>query len=461
MNPDSIFFLSCFFPLCLGAYFLVPRLKGKNIALLLLGLLFYSFGSLPGVGVLLLSALVNYLLGLALEKYQVKWLLAIGVAANLLFLGVYKYLDFFLSGVLGLPQLEMGIAAPLGISFYTFKSISYLIDTCRDKTKAARSYGELLLYLSFFPQVMAGPITRFCDFGPQLETREITMEKVCTGIRRFVAGLGKKVILAGTLGAVVDKVFGFSQLDARLAWLGAVGYCLQIYFDFSGYSDMAIGLGQVFGFATPENFNHPYIAPTIGDFWRRWHISLSAWFRDYLYIPLGGNRKGKARAALNKGIVFTLCGLWHGASWNFLVWGAWHGVLSAFESAVPVKKLTKTKPGRAVGHIYTLLAVCLGFVMFRAETLLQGFEIIAAMFTGFSATAGATVLLHRLLTWETAAVLVLGTVLSLPVKTWLTQRVKHQKVLEISSYICTLVLFVLCIAKLAAGGFAPFIYTQF
>jgi alginate O-acetyltransferase complex protein AlgI len=311
---------------------------------------------------------------------------------------------------------------------------------------------------------MAGPIARFADFGPQLQSRELSVENVATGVRRFIVGLSKKLIFAGALGSVVDTVFALEEgLDIRLAWLGAIGYSLQIYFDFSGYSDMAIGLGKMFGFNTLENFNYPYIASSVGGFWRRWHISLSSWFKDYLYIPLGGNRKGRWIAALNKAIVFTLCGIWHGANWTFLLWGFWHGLLSAVESLqiVPTKKLDASKGGRVIGRIYTLLAVCIGFVMFRATTVGEGFSVIGAMFTGFSLTDASTVLLHSLLNGETVAVLVLGIIFSMPVKNLFEKSSKLKPVFEVLSYVAVLLLFVLSVGKLASGGFAPFIYAQF
>ncbi len=466
MNTDSVFFISCFLPVCLAVYVLIPWLRGKNAVLLLLGLLFYSFGSVGGVAILVLAALANYLLGLALQgKAGRKPVLIAGIAANLAFLAAYKYLDFVLANVLGLPQLALGLAAPIGISFYTFKNISYLADTWKKPESGTRSFWDFLLYLSFFPQIMAGPITRFADFGPQIRQRSVTLEGVCTGLRRFVIGLSKKLLIAGTLATVADGVFALEggTWDLRLAWLAAIGYSLQIFFDFSGYSDMAIGLGRVFGFQTPENFDYPYIAPTVGDFWRRWHISLSFWFRDYLYIPLGGNRKGKARSALNKAIVFTLCGVWHGAAWTFLVWGAWHGLLSALESlqVIPARRLQASRGGRILGRVYTLLAVCLGFVMFRAAAVTQGFSMIGAMFAGFSFTDSSTVLLHKLLTGETVAALAAGVLLSMPVGRWFARQKKLQPILEPAGYVLTLVLLVLCIAKLASGGFAPFIYTQF
>ena len=463
MNTDSVIFISCFLPLCLAAYWLIPQTKGKNIVLLVASLVFYSFGSLTGLMILLGCALVNYLLGLWVSGR--KGLMILGVVLNLALLAFYKYLDFTLSSVLGLPQLQLGLAAPIGISFFTFKSISYLVDTWRDRETGTRSFWELLLFLSFFPQVVAGPIARFRDFGPQLHSRSITLENAADGVRRFLVGLSKKLILAGTLGNVVDTVFQMEGgvPDLRLAWLAAICYSLQIYFDFSGYSDMAIGLGQSFGFTTQENFQYPYIAPTLGNFWRRWHISLSSWFKDYLYIPLGGNRRGKARAGLNKLIVFTLCGIWHGAAWTFVVWGLWHGLLSMLESVnvIPAKKLESSRGMRILGRVYTLLVVCLGFVMFRAASLEQGFSVIGTMFTGFTFTDSATVLLHQLLSAENVAIILLGILFAMPVKNRLAGNEKLSKVLEPVGYVAALVLLVLCIGKLASGGFAPFIYGQF
>ena len=460
---DNIFFLSCFLPLILAAYWLIPWLKGKNAVLLIGSLVFYSFGSLTGLGLLLGMILVNYLLGLLLKKGAAKKAaLIIGLVINLAFLAFFKYADFVLSGIFGLPALTAGIAAPLGISFFTFKCISYLIDAYRDRTQATGSIWKFALYVSFFPQITMGPITRYSEFGPQLESRTLSMENMALGLRRFAAGLGKKIILAGGLATVADGVFGLEVMDIRLAWLGAVAYCLQLYFDFSGYIDMVIGLGTCFGFTTRENFNYPYTATSIGGFWRRWHMSLSTWFKDYLYIPLGGNRKGVVRAGINKSIVFLLCGLWHGAAWTFIIWGLWHGLFSLLESmhVIPAKRLENGK-GRIIGHIYTLLVVCIGFVMFRATSVTQGFQIIGAMFAGFSFTAEGTVALFKLLNLQSIIIIVLGIVLSMPVAKKLVQLPKLGKAMDILSYVGALAVLVLCIIKMAAGNFAPSIYAQF
>ena len=450
MNFDSVFFISCFLPLIVVLYRLLPWEKFRNGLLLGAGLVFYAFGSLSGLGLLCAAILVNYLLGLWLLAKPSKLLCAVGVALNLVFLGAYKYLNFLLGTTV------VSLVAPVGISFFTFKCISYLVDLYRDRANGTKNIFQFALYVSFFPQITAGPITRFRDFRGQLTGRQTAYGD---GLRRFVAGMGKKLILSGALAQLADVAFSLTAPDIRLAWLGAVAYMLQIYFDFSGYSDMAIGLGQCFGFHTPENFDHPYIAGSITDFWRRWHISLSTWFRDYLYIPLGGNRKGKLRAALNKAIVFTLCGLWHGANWTYVIWGLWHGLLSAFESLkrIQPKKLT----GKILAHAYTLLAVCLGFVMFRAISLTQGFAMLGAMFTGFVFTAENTVMLHQLLTGEGIFILLLSTVLCLPWTQWLKKQPKPYRVLDTLSYPACALLFALCLLRLAAGGFAPFIYFQF
>ena len=460
MGTDSVVFLSCFLPLTALLYRLIPGKNPRNILLLGASLLFYCFGGLAGLAILLVSAGINYLFAKLIARGG-KLLLGIAVAGNLALLIAYKYLNFFLQDVFGF-QTELSLIAPLGISFFTFKSISYLVDIYRKKTGHG-SFWQFLLYISFFPQVTAGPITRFDDFQKALAQPDTSFDAFAQGLRRFVIGLSKKLLLAAALGAAADRVFALDggALSSASAWVGAVSYLLQIYFDFSGYSDMAIGLGLAFGLTTPENFRYPYIAPTVGDFWRRWHISLSSWFRDYLYIPLGGNRKGKIRTALNKVIVFTLCGIWHGSAWTFLVWGLWHGLFAAIESLLPVKKWTSCIPGRIVGHIYTLLVVMLGFVMFRAQSVEQGIQIICAMFAGAPAIPSATVLLHRIFTGEYVLALLCGAVLCLPIVPRCKANAKLNRLAEPLSWIFCAFLFVLCLLKLASGGFAPFIYAQF
>ena len=458
MNFDSVIFLSCFLPALLVFYWLIPGQKAKNTILLVFSLLFYSFSGLSGLLLLAALTLCNYLLGLWLRKTPTKGALITGIALNVIFLAFFKYLNFLLTQVLGLQALEISLAVPLGISFFTFKNISYLADTYKNPASTKGSFFAFLLYVSFFPQIVTGPITRFRDFAPQLQNPSITLEGTASGLRRFIVGLAKKLILSGTLGSLVDTVFGLpvATLNAPLAWLGAIGYCLQLYFDFSGYIDMAIGLGWMFGFTADENFNRPYLARTIGSFWRRWHMSLSAWFRDYVYIPLGGNRKGAFRAGVNKCIVFLLCGIWHGANFTFLLWGIWHGVFSLLESTgvIPAKKLEKSN---VLGHIYTLLVVCIGFVMFRAASVPQGITVLQAMFTRFSSSPAATVALRQLLTIENIAALAVSILLCLPVpEKWVASRLWKP-----TACIGCLALLVFSILYLAAGDFAPSIYAGF
>ena len=454
---DSIFFLSCFLPLSLALYYGLPGLNAKNILLLVFSLLFYAFGSIQAILLLFAAWLFNYLLGLLLIKKAAKPVVAIGVSVNLLYLFAFKYLHFVLGDIFGLPT-QLGLAAPLGMSFFLFKCISYLVDVYRNPSEGTKNPVTLLQYLSFFPQITAGPISRFGQFAGQLTTRTVNLENTTLGLRRFLVGLGKKALLCGSLAPLVDGIFAVNaHHDIRLAWLGALGYLLQIYLDFSGYSDMAIGLGQMLGFSTPETFRYPYIADSVGDFWRRWHLSLSTWFKDYLYIPLGGNRRGKLRSGLNKAIVFTLCGLWHGANWTYLLWGFWHGLFSALETL----GFSPKKSGKLLGRIYTLFVVGIGFVMFRATSLSQGFAIISAMFTGFSFSHEATVLLHKLCTPATVTALVLGAAVCMPITPWLQTRKVWQKWGTPVSLALSLLLFLLCLLQLAAGGFAPFIYAQF
>ena len=469
MSTDSAFFLLCFLPVLGLLYYLLPWERARNALLLLGSLLFCAFGRISGLLLLLGFSLVNWLLllGVTGAKKGRKGLLVLGVLLDLAFLCAFKYLDFLLAPLfpgLASSWKGLGLAAPLGVSFFTFKALSCLMDAYRDPEKGSRDPRELLLYLSFFPQLLAGPITRFGDFVPQLRGRKRDPEDLGPGLRRFILGLGKKLILASACARLADAAFSAgSALSLPLAWLGAVGYLLQIYLDFSGYSDMAVGLGRVFGFRTPENFDRPYAAATVSDFWRRWHISLSLWFRDYVYIPLGGNRRGRARAALNKLIVFALCGLWHGAAWTFVLWGLWHGLLTALETLLDRTKPAKNRPVRGLGHVYTLLAVMLGFVLFRGETLGSAWAVIAAMFRPGALDAAARTALIGAGNARDLLLLALGIAVALPLgrffpKLW--NSFAEGKLRPLSYALCVLLL-ALCLMELAAGGFAPFIYAQF
>ena len=426
-------------------------------------LLFYSAGSLVHLPLLLAVVAVNYLAGLLFQRQvrQKREVLILALILNLGALVVFKYLDFFtgsINNLFGLSLPLAGLALPIGISFFTFQGMSYTLDVYRDGEVGTRSFWELLLYISFFPQLIAGPIVKYHDVAQQIRQRSASIEDMAAGCRRFIVGLSKKLLLADLLAVAVDAIYANSALcDARLSLIGGLCYAMQIYFDFSGYSDMAIGMGRMFGFHFLENFDHPYTASTIQEFWRRWHVSLSSWFREYLYIPLGGNRKGLARTCRNILIVFFLTGLWHGASWTFVLWGLWHGLWSVVERVTPLKKLS----GTVFGHIYTLLIVVLGFMLFRADGIAQAVSMIGSLFTGWGASREATLLLREVLTWKVVAAAAVGILLSTGLQRRLTAWAEQKRSLQTAAYIGVLALFALCMLRLAAASFNPFIYFRF
>ncbi len=465
---SSAIFLFCFLP----AVFLLYRLpfgrRWQNALLACASLVFYAFGNLHYVPLFLLSVLLNYATGLLLggRLQRSKPLIALNIVLNLGILCVFKYTDFLIgnaNALFGLTLKPVGLILPIGISFYTFQGLSYTIDVYRKPEEYSRSFLKLLLYISFFPQLIAGPIVRWGDIAAQIDERVCTPEKTSAGIRRFLVGLGKKLLLADTAAIAADAVFAASLPDARLAWLGGICYSLQIYFDFSGYSDMAIGMGRMFGFSLKENFLFPYTADSIRDFWRKWHISLSTWFREYLYIPLGGSRCSRARAALNRLIVFFCTGLWHGANWTFVLWGLGHGLLSSLEGSgiIPVERLQKSIPGRILCRVYTLLAVMLLFTLFRADTVAQGFTMIAAMFR-FQALPEGALLLAKLSSPAMCAVLTAALVMALsPLGGRIHAFLTEEREKELVPDLCCLLLMVLSVLSLAQSGFHPFIYFQF
>ena len=465
---SSAIFLFCFLP----AVFLLYRLpfgrRWQNALLACASLVFYAFGNLHYVPLFLLSVLLNYATGLLLggRLQRSKPLIALNIVLNLGILCVFKYTDFLIgnaNALFGLTLKPVGLILPIGISFYTFQGLSYTIDVYRKPEEYSRSFLKLLLYISFFPQLIAGPIVRWGDIAAQIDERVCTPEKTSAGIRRFLVGLGKKLLLADTAAIAADAVFAASLPDARLAWLGGICYSLQIYFDFSGYSDMAIGMGRMFGFSLKENFLFPYTADSIRDFWRKWHISLSTWFREYLYIPLGGSRCSRARAALNRLIVFFCTGLWHGANWTFVLWGLGHGLLSSLEGSgiIPVERLQKSITGRILCRVYTLLSVMLLFTLFRADTVAQGFTMIAAMFR-FQALPEGALLLAKLSSPAMCAVLTAALVMALsPLGRRIHAFLTEEREKELVPDLCCLLLMVLSVLSLAQSGFHPFIYFQF
>ncbi|MGD8338870.1 MAG: MBOAT family protein, partial [Desulfobacterales bacterium] len=376
---SSIIFLFQFLPLCLLLYFLAGK-RLRNLLLLIASLVFYAWGESYYVLLMLVSILVNYLCGLMIDRYRgrqaARGFLIAAIAFNVLSISVFKYANFLVDNLntllsqIGAGPIELApIHLPIGISFFTFQAMSYAVDVYRRDAPVQRNPLNIGLYIALFPQLIAGPIIRYHDIAAQLIRRRVRLDDLSYGIERFVVGLGKKVLIANQVAIIADQVFSFpyETLTPGVAWLGVLCYTLQIYFDFSGYSDMAIGIGRMFGFHFLENFNYPYISRSIREFWRRWHISLSSWFRDYLYIPLGGNHRGPLRTYLNLLIVFFLCGLWHGASWNFVIWGLLHGLFLVIERLGFEKILNRWwSPLR---YLYVMLVVCTGWVFFRAENL--------------------------------------------------------------------------------------------
>ena len=389
----SPLFLFIFLPLTLAGYFAVPP-RWRNGVLLLASIAFYAWGEAPYLPLVAGSIAFNYALGRAIAgttdaRRRRRWL-AVAIAGNLATLALFKYANFAVANINALapvlaltPLAVTAIPLPLGISFFTFHAISYVVDVYKRNADAERNVPRFALYILLFPQLIAGPIIRWRDIASQLATREERLADFAYGARRFLLGLGKKVVIANTLGRTADQIFALpaAELTTPLAWLGIVCYTLQIYFDFSGYSDMAIGLMRLFGLRILENFNYPYVARSVREFWRRWHISLSNWFRDYLYIPLGGNQRGARRAYANLIIVFLLCGLWHGASWPFVLWGAWHGAFLVAERA-GFDRVLRRRP--ALARLYALAAIMGGWVLFRCETLTQAVTFYAAL-AGFAA----------------------------------------------------------------------------
>lgn len=464
-------FLWAFLPLTLILYLILERF-GKNVrgnmVLLLASLIFYAWGEPVYILLLLVSVTVNYGFGILLDREDArgrKLTLALGVLLNIGLLGFFKYFNFFavyLNRIFGGDYIPMSrFALPLGISFYTFQAMSYVIDVYRKEVKAQKNFFCLLLYISLFPQLVAGPIVKYKDIEEQILNRTNTAEKRAYGVKRFIYGLGKKVLLSNAFGRYVDMVLGFeaAQLSTGLIWLVMIMYTLQIYYDFSGYSDMAIGLGSMFGFDFRENFNYPYISKSVQEFWRRWHISLSTWFKEYVYIPLGGNRKGVIRTYVNLFIVFLLTGLWHGASLTFVFWGLFHGFFMIVER-IGFGKVLEKNPLKILNHLYAWIVVICGWTLFRMDGMKKGLAFIKAMFVyqkgeyNLMSCLNAEVMLAIL-----TGVLLCGVLQSLipRLKTALYDK-KETSALQMG---CLFVIFFLCIISLSADTYNPFIYFRF
>ncbi len=471
MTFSSLVFLCIFLPVVFLLHRAVPGIKAKNGLLIAASLLFYAFGEPVYVLLMIASAVLNYLAARALGAKKSKAVLALAVAANLGILAVFKYTGFLVESVNRVFSLKIpvpAIALPIGISFFTFQALSYVIDVYRGQTQVQKNFFRVLLYISFFPQLIAGPIVKYRDIEERIAHRETDLGQAVLGMRRFIFGLAKKVLIANTMAVAADAVFsaGAGQVNVLTAWIGALAYTMQIYFDFSGYSDMAIGMGKMFGFSFKENFDFPYAASSVREFWRRWHISLSSWFKEYVYIPLGGNRRGTFRAGLNKWIVFFLCGLWHGANWTFVVWGLFHGLFSFLEEWIPgLRKLP-----RILGHIYTMLVVVVGFVIFRADTLGEACGMIGQMFAGFTFTpAQMSFALMQLtpyfIVMFAAAVFFCGPAERLVKRLRAAGEEEQQgeaaKAAQTVLYLTALILLCWCVLRLSGGAYNPFIYFRF
>lgn len=463
---SSTIFLCVYLPLVLLGYYICPK-KGKNLFLLIVSLIFYAWGEPKYVFLMIFSILVNYVFGLLMDKHRenkkrLKLLLVISVIIDLGLLSVFKYTDFIITNINSVFDTGfdlLNIALPIGISFYTFQAMSYTIDVYRDDVRVQRNLIDFGMYITMFPQLIAGPIVRYTDVQDQLAERNVTTADFSEGIMRFVVGLGKKVLLANQMGAVWTQIYALGgDISALMAWTGAAAYTFQIYFDFSGYSDMAIGLGRMFGFKFPENFRYPYESVSITDFWRRWHITLSTWFKEYLYIPLGGNRRGLARQVLNLLIVWTLTGFWHGAGWNFVMWGLYYFAILFIEKLFLLKALDKLP--RLFRHAYALLLIVIGWVIFASDDVSVMLPYLGSMFGANGALGGMDV--YTLLT--RAALMVICCVASteLPRRLLVTAAGKmNEKAAFTVKSVLTLTLLALSVVFLIGDSYNPFLYFRF
>ena len=471
----STLFLFAFLPVVIICYYVQKQTLGnrlRNTVLLVFSYLFYAYGTAGFVWVLLLSSAADYVLGLMIDRYRrlARLWLTLSVAINLGLLAYFKYANFFIGelsrtlAALGLEGLQWpAVVMPIGISFFTFQKLSYIIDVYRRHVRALANFLDFALYVAMFPQLVAGPIVRFKDIWDQLTLRQESWESFNRGVLRFCWGLGKKVLIADACGQIADAVFGMQwvALDTKTAWLGATAYTLQIYFDFSAYSDMAIGLGRLFGFELGENFNRPYSAISITDFWRRWHISLSRWFKDYLYIPLGGNRKGAVRTYGNLLAVFVLCGLWHGANWTFIIWGLYHGLFLALERVSGLRRLSEDR-WFACRRAITLLVVTLGWVLFRSPSLAAALHFLKSMFVLRALPLQYE--LYRVLHFRNLAfvLLALCVVLAAPRLPTCEALIRSRGPVRVAlSWVFIGILLPYCAAFVISGTSHPFIYFRF
>lgn len=463
---SSIPFLYYFLPAVLILYFIAPK-KLKNSVILLSSLFFYAWGEPKYVILMIVSITVGYILGLLIEKFREKTLSKVFLAISVIFsigaLGYFKYSDFFIANfnaVTGLSVSLLRIALPIGISFYTFQLLSYTIDVYRGDTPAQKNPITLAAYISLFPQLIAGPIVRYSDVALQLENRTHTFAKISDGIRRFILGLSKKILIANALGELCDIFRASEDKSVLFFWLYAVSFTLHIYFDFSGYSDMAIGLGKIMGFDFMENFNYPYISKSVTEFWRRWHMSLGTWFRDYVYIPLGGNRVSKPRQFFNILVVWLLTGFWHGAEWNFPVWGLYFAILLLIEKSFLLKKLNKSK---VISHVYVMFLVIISFVIFNAADMSVAFSDLAGMFGLAGVPVSSAEFVYYLRSY--LLVIVIAIIGATPLPKKIVEKIREKetgnKVINLIEPAVCIILFVMITAYLVDGSFNPFLYFRF
>lgn len=466
---SSTTFIFMFLTLLLILYFPIKNIKYRNIILLIFSLIFYSWGEPKYIFLMLLTVLIAYIFGLLIDKYRKdkkksKLFLVISIILILLNLFIFKYLDFSIGIINSIFKTNIGLTKlvlPIGISFYTFQILSYVIDLYWGKVGVQKNYFRLLLYVSFFPQLIAGPIVRYETVEKEISDRKTTLDGFINGFKRFIWGLAKKVIIANNVAIFCDYIYNnYSSYGSNILWVAAICYTLQIYFDFSGYSDMAIGLGKMFGFNFLENFNYPYIATSITDFWRRWHISLSTFFRDYVYIPLGGNRVSKIKFIRNIFIVWLLTGIWHGASYNFILWGLYYAILLLIEKMVTGKYIEKLP--KVLKILYSLFFITLGWVIFRVENINDLILVIKKMFS-FNNTSFVTLFNNNAMLISTAPYIILGIFLSLPIDKWFKEKVdkSNSVILTLIEDLILGVLFGISIMFLVSNSYNPFIYFRF
>ncbi len=460
---SSLTFLFIFLPVLMAIYFAVPSkyIKARNIVLLVFNLIFYAYGEPKNCLVMIVSIFMNYLFGVLVDKHrenekQAKFWVFVAVLFNIGILIYFKYLEFIVENISSLFNAEITVQTilkPIGISFFTFQGLSYVIDVYRGITNCQKSLFNVALYISLFPQLVAGPIVRYETIADEIDNRESNASDMAEGIRRFMVGFAKKLILANAIGQVADAFFNspISSLSVVGAWIGPIAYAFQIYFDFSAYSDMAIGLGKIFGFHFCENFNYPYISQSITEFWRRWHISLSTWFRDYVYIPLGGNRCSKLKHLFNIFVVWLLTGIWHGAKWKFIFWGIYFGVILILEKTFILKYLEKA--WRPIRHIYALILIVIGWAIFRAHDMEYFFGMLKTMFfvNGNPIINDKTI--YNLLEFKYA--IIICAIASIPLKDYIL--VKNEKI----KYVLSFVVFIVAIVCMLSNSFNPFIYFRF